>query len=155
MLAAEAPMIDKEVVVGQGDVLQVFELKGKQPSAVAGCRVTDGNVQQALQWRVMRGGEPVYDGKCGCIKRHKLEVERVGKGTECGVTLQGFADFLDLCCGIVVSTFCLALSSLHSLKWLAILCSLLSMRVSLSHLLSCGEHTHIYCAALGTQLDLH
>lgn len=93
MLAAEAPMIDKEVVVGQADVLQVFELKGKQPSAVAGCRVTDGNVQQALQWRVMRGGEPVYEGKCGCIKRHKLEVERVGKGTECGVTLQEFADF--------------------------------------------------------------
>lgn len=93
MLAAESPMIDKEVIVGQADVLQVFELKSKQPTAVAGCRVTDGNVQQALQWRVMRGGDPVHEGKCGCIKRHKLEVERVGKGTECGVTLRDFADF--------------------------------------------------------------
>lgn len=93
MLAAEAPLVNKEVVVGQADVLQVFELKSKVPTAVAGCRVTDGNVQQALQWRVMRGGDSVYEGKCGCIKRHKLEVERVGKGTECGVTLQDFADF--------------------------------------------------------------
>lgn len=86
-------MLDKEVVVGQADVLQVFPLKAKQPAAVAGCRVTEGNVQQALQWRVMRGGDSVYQGKCGAIKRHKLEVERVGKGTECGVTLQDFADF--------------------------------------------------------------
>jgi translation initiation factor IF-2 len=32
----------------------------------------------------------VHTGRCSSLKRHKLEVETVGKGTECGVLLDGF-----------------------------------------------------------------
>lgn len=35
----------------------------------------------------------VHEGPCASIKRHKQDVERVGKGTECGVLLEGFAGF--------------------------------------------------------------
>lgn len=35
----------------------------------------------------------VHEGPCANIKRHKLDVDRVGKGTECGVLLEGFAGF--------------------------------------------------------------
>lgn len=34
----------------------------------------------------------VHEGRCASLKRHKLEVETVGKGTECGVLLDGFHD---------------------------------------------------------------
>lgn len=32
----------------------------------------------------------IHTGRCSSLKRHKLEVETVGKGTECGVLLEGF-----------------------------------------------------------------
>jgi hypothetical protein len=32
----------------------------------------------------------VHKGPCASLKRHKLDVERVGKGSECGVLLDGF-----------------------------------------------------------------
>ena len=30
---------------------------------------------------------------CGSIRRHRLDVDTVGRGTECGVVLPGWADF--------------------------------------------------------------
>lgn len=92
MLAAKAPMVEEEKVVGQADVLQVFDTK-KQGAAVAGCRVREGSIQAGLQWRVMRGEAALHQGTCQSIKRHKLQVQQVGKGTECGVMLKDFADF--------------------------------------------------------------
>ena len=92
MLAAKAPMVEEEKMVGQADVLQVFDTK-KQAAAVAGCRVSEGSIQSGLQWRVMRGQTAVHQGDCESIKRHKLQVQQVGKGTECGVMLTGFTDF--------------------------------------------------------------
>lgn len=35
-------------------------------------------------------GAQVHEGACASLKRHKLDVERVGKGMECGVLLEGF-----------------------------------------------------------------
>lgn len=32
----------------------------------------------------------VHEGTCASLKRHKLDVERVGKGNECGVLLDGY-----------------------------------------------------------------
>ncbi len=93
MMAARAPMVEEEKVVGQADVLQVFDVKSKQATAVAGCRVSEGSIQSGQQWRVMRGGKAVHQGTCHSIKRHKLQVQQVGKGTECGIMLQDFADF--------------------------------------------------------------
>lgn len=92
MVAAKAPMVEEERVVGQADVLQVFDTK-KQAAAVAGCRVSEGSIQHALQWRVMRGDKAVHQGPCESVKRHKLAVQQVGKGTECGVMLKDFTDF--------------------------------------------------------------
>ena len=92
MLAAKAPMIEQERIVGQADVLQVFN-SGKEAAAVGGCRVSEGSIQSGLQWRVMRGGSAVHQGACQSIKRHKLQVQQVGKGTECGVMLQDFTGF--------------------------------------------------------------
>ena len=66
--------------------------RGKDAGVVAGCRVTEGSIRGSLTFRVMRGGEAVHSGRASSIKRHKLEVDTVGKGTECGVLLEGFSD---------------------------------------------------------------
>jgi translation initiation factor IF-2 len=64
--------------------------RGKEAGLVAGCRVTEGSIKGSLRYRVMRNGEAVHTGACASLKRHKLEVETVGKGTECGILLEGF-----------------------------------------------------------------
>lgn len=64
--------------------------RGKEAGVVAGCRVSEGSIRASLRYRVLRGGEVVHTGPCASLKRHKLEVEAVGKGTECGVLLEGF-----------------------------------------------------------------
>ena len=68
-------------------------MKGEPATSVAGCRVMDGTIAAAHSFRVLRNGEEVHCGSCSSIRRHKLTVERVGHGTECGLLLTGFADF--------------------------------------------------------------
>ncbi|PRW44490.1 translation initiation factor [Chlorella sorokiniana] len=95
LLVGASPKQEVEVVAGAAEVLALFPLKGargKDAGVVAGCRVTEGSIKGSLQYRVMRGGEAVHTGPCASLKRHKLEVETVGKGTECGVLLEGFSD---------------------------------------------------------------
>ncbi|KAL4858773.1 Translation initiation factor IF-2 [Chlorella vulgaris] len=93
LLKGASPQTEHEVVAGTAEVLAVFPLKGKRgkdAGVVAGCRVSDGSIKGSLKYRVLRGGEVVHTGRCSSLKRHKLEVETVGKGTECGVLLDGF-----------------------------------------------------------------
>ncbi|KAL4428155.1 hypothetical protein ABPG75_002244 [Micractinium tetrahymenae] len=93
LLVGASPKVEHEVVAGAAEVLQTFALKGnrgKEAGVVAGCRVTEGSIRASLRYRVLRGGEVVHTGACASLKRHKLEVETVGKGTECGVLLEGF-----------------------------------------------------------------
>jgi translation initiation factor IF-2 len=79
-------------------VLNVFELKGKGregkgATKIAGCRVFDGSLQRASRIRVLRSGEVMFEGVCQSLKREKLDVDMVGKGTECGMILQDWVDF--------------------------------------------------------------
>lgn len=84
-------MIDSSLALG----VQVFPVnqKGEPATSVAGCRVSLGSINAAHSFRVLRNGEQVHTGPCSSIRRHKLGVERVGKGTECGLLLTGYADF--------------------------------------------------------------
>ncbi len=79
-------------------VLNVFELKGKGregkgATKIAGCRVFDGSLQRASRIRVLRSGEVMFEGVCQSLKREKVDVDMVGKGTECGMILQDWVDF--------------------------------------------------------------
>ena len=90
--AGAVPRVAREVVAGRADVLQVFRAGGGA-SAVAGVRVTEGALAMGETFRVLRGGETVFEGSVSSLRRHKLAVDRVGRGTECGVLLDGFQEF--------------------------------------------------------------
>jgi len=86
----------EDVTVGSAEVLAVFKVpgkKGSQSKIVAGCRVGDGALRTGLRIRVLRGGEVVHESACTSLRRHKLDVDTVGRGTECGIGLEGFDDF--------------------------------------------------------------
>lgn len=98
LVEGASPKEKKEVIEGVADVLAVFPLSKKRgsaaaPSAVAGCKVVEGAVRAGLRFRVLRGGEVLHEGPCDSLRRHKLAVDSVGRGSECGVVLDGFQDF--------------------------------------------------------------
>jgi translation initiation factor IF-2 len=118
MLTGLAPEHEAEEVTGEAEVLQLFAApvpKKAAPSTTAadaaaaqgaggaappaprnapsivGCRVKAGSIHSSERFRVLRGGQPLHPGliPCRSIRRLRLEVQSVGRGTECGVLLAG------------------------------------------------------------------
>lgn len=91
------PRALEEVVVGQAQVLAMFKAsldkKGKEKRTIAGCRVGEGTMKSGLKVKVLRGGEVIAEGICNSLRRHKLDVDTVGHGSECGLGVEGFDDF--------------------------------------------------------------
>lgn len=80
----------RETIIGHAKVLQVFKLnKGK----AAGAMVTDGKVQRTCEARVLRGRQPIFDGKMSTLRRFQDEVDEIKAGLECGIRLGDFNDY--------------------------------------------------------------
>lgn len=61
-MTGAAPRVEQQRVVGEAQVLQVFEMPDKRQdmrTAVAGCRVSDGSIRAGTTYKVLRGGEVV------------------------------------------------------------------------------------------------
>jgi translation initiation factor IF-2 len=84
-----APKI-REEVTGTAEVRAVFNVP--KVGTVAGCYVQDGVVHRNDFVRVIRNGVVVYDSKISSLKRFKDDVKEVGKGFECGITVEGYND---------------------------------------------------------------
>ncbi|MER3537179.1 MAG: translation initiation factor IF-2 [Thermus sp.] len=81
----------KEEVLGRAEVRAIFRLPtGRQ---VAGCMVTQGRILRSAQVRVIRKGEPIWEGRIASLKRFKEDVREVAQGYECGLGLEGFDEF--------------------------------------------------------------
>jgi translation initiation factor IF-2 len=64
---------------------QIFKVP--RVGTVAGCMVTDGEIQRRGQVRVVRDGVQVYEGELGSLKRFKDDVREVREGFECGLNI--------------------------------------------------------------------
>jgi translation initiation factor IF-2 len=106
-------------VQGEADILQIFSINVKKriQKNIAGCRVRNGAIKKTSGVKVFRKGKLIYEGmylhhvfqskpslrihkhaniKLGTIdtlKHVKKDVMEMGKGTECGIGLDGFQDF--------------------------------------------------------------
>jgi len=78
-----------EQVIGHAEVRQTFTA-GK--TTIAGCMVVDGAIRRGAQARVLRGGQPIHDGRLATLKRFKDDAREVNAGLECGITLEGSND---------------------------------------------------------------
>jgi translation initiation factor IF-2 len=97
-----------EVIHGRGKVQAVFTIGGKVEK-VAGLIVQEGTLFKAkvkatkdslvskavtCQYRVLRGGTTVVDALAATSLKHfKEDVEEVGRGKECGISLTGHDDY--------------------------------------------------------------
>ena len=81
----------EEKIIGSAEVMEIFKVSkfGK----VAGSKVTEGEISQDSNARLIRDGSIVYTGKITSIYREKNATKQVGVGLECGIILKDFADY--------------------------------------------------------------
>jgi translation initiation factor IF-2 len=80
----------REEMLGNATILEVFHIS--KVGKVAGCRVTDGNVQRGANVRLIRENVVVHEGKLSTLKRFKDEVKDVVAGQECGMAFESYQD---------------------------------------------------------------
>ena len=81
----------KEQAVGSAEVQTIFTVS--KIGKVAGSKVTEGEIVNNLNARLIRDGNVLYTGAINSIFREKNAAKQVAAGLECGITLKDFADF--------------------------------------------------------------
>ncbi len=77
-----------QVILGQADVLAVFKIT--KVGAIAGCRVSKGEIRRNAKARLLRNEEEIFNGEIASLKHEKDDVREVRTGFECGIGLKGF-----------------------------------------------------------------
>lgn len=85
-LNKEMPLIHREHIQGEADILAEFEVtEGRKKIPVAGVRCSKGQISKTSMFRVMRGEEQLLEGKVDSIRHLKNEVNSIKKGVEGGL----------------------------------------------------------------------
>ncbi len=85
-----APDVE-EKVIGSAQILEIFKVSGA--GKVAGLRITDGEINNTSDIRIIRDGMIIHTGKVSTIFREKNQVKQVNIGQECGITVKDYMDF--------------------------------------------------------------
>ena len=118
MLTGLAPMEEHEQIEGEANVLQIFDMtgtKGNNATIVAGCIVGQGTMKVGEKFRLIRDGVCLHEDllDCASMRRHRLEVDSVGKGSDCGIAL---ADVVDIRMGDIIQCISIVRRPLRSVK---------------------------------------
>ena len=81
----------EEKVIGSAQILEIFKVSGA--GKVAGSKITDGEINNTSDVRIIRDGTIIYTGKVSTIFREKNQVKQVNTGQECGITVKDYMDF--------------------------------------------------------------
>ncbi|XP_061626992.1 translation initiation factor IF-2, mitochondrial-like isoform X9 [Phyllopteryx taeniolatus] len=94
-ISGKLPPLVTSSTLGEAAVLAVFDVTaGKKKTAVAGCRVIKGQLDRKMKFRLIRGGDKLWEGGLLALKHHKDDVSAVTSGMECGLSADGDVDFL-------------------------------------------------------------
>ncbi len=80
----------KEVHLGRAVVREIFKIS--KVGKVAGCFVTQGQIERSSKARLIREGREIYKGSIDALKRFKEDVREVREGFECGIKISNFED---------------------------------------------------------------
>ncbi len=81
----------EEKVIGSAQILEIFKVSGA--GKVAGLKITDGEINNTSDIRIIRDGMIIHTGKVSTIFREKNQVKQVNIGQECGITVKDYMDF--------------------------------------------------------------
>ncbi|NDV86384.1 translation initiation factor IF-2 [Aurantimonas aggregata] len=80
----------RETFIGNAEIREVFNIT--KVGKVAGCLVTEGEVERGAGVRLIRDGVVIHEGTLKTLKRFKDEVPKVQSGQECGMAFQNYED---------------------------------------------------------------
>ena len=80
----------EEKITGQMVVRETYKVS--KVGTIAGCYVTEGNIQRDSGVRVIRNGIVIYEGKLASLKRFKDDAKEVKLGYECGAVVENYND---------------------------------------------------------------
>jgi translation initiation factor IF-2 len=80
----------RETMLGNAQILEIFKVS--KVGNIAGCRVTDGNVERGANVRLIRDNVVIHEGKLSQLKRFKDDVREVSAGMECGMAFENYQD---------------------------------------------------------------
>jgi len=80
----------RETFIGNARILEIFNIT--KVGKVAGCQVTEGQVQRGAKVRLIRDNVVVHEGTLSTLKRFKDEVREVQVGQECGMAFENYQD---------------------------------------------------------------
>ncbi len=81
---------EEEVRTGEAEVRETFRVP--KVGLIAGCMVTEGEIERNDRVRVVRDGVVVFDGTFASMRRFKDDVKSVKSGYECGLGIEKFQD---------------------------------------------------------------
>ncbi len=90
LLVGELEPEEVESFLGVAEVRATF--RAPRYGLVAGCYVTEGEINRNARARLVRDGVVVYDGRITSLRRFKDDVPTVNSGFECGIGLENFRD---------------------------------------------------------------
>ncbi|MFK7866742.1 MAG: translation initiation factor IF-2 [Alphaproteobacteria bacterium] len=79
-----------EKILGYAEIREVFNIT--KVGKIAGCMVTEGEVQRGAKVRLLRDETVIYEGALKQLKRHKNDAKEVKMGFECGISLENYED---------------------------------------------------------------
>lgn len=80
----------KEVVIGNAEVLQVFNIS--KVGNIAGCIIRDGIAKRNSKARLLRENVIIYTTTVKSLRVQKNDTKEVKEGHECGIMLEGYQD---------------------------------------------------------------
>ena len=81
----------KETITGTAQILEIFKVSGA--GKVAGSKITEGEISNTSEVRIIRDGSIIFTGKIGSLFSEKNQVKEVTNGQECGITVKDYMDF--------------------------------------------------------------
>ena len=82
--------VQREVVRGHAETRELFHVPNV--GTIAGCYVTDGNINRNSSVRLIRDNVVIYTGKISSLRRFKDDVNEVQSGYECGIGIEHYND---------------------------------------------------------------
>ena len=80
----------RETMLGNARILEIFNVS--KVGKVAGCLVTDGQVERGASVRLIRDNVVIHEGKLSQLKRFKDDAKEVVVGQECGMSFENYQD---------------------------------------------------------------
>lgn len=92
------PKFEKKKI-GEAEIRQIF--KFSKVGNIAGCHVDEGIIKINSPLNLVRDGSIIYEGEIKTLQEEKNQVREVGKGKDCGITL----DYQNFKVGDIIQVF--------------------------------------------------